>query len=241
MKSDLILLGNADIDKLEQLAKEAGFASFAGGVLDKVAPNFTKEFIRPGWQGLKTQWNAGDRSVDGLLSGVGKGIEANRFNTSGLGQKLNDYGVAVNKDMYGRPLYDNPIDFGKTLSNAGSSIWGGLSSLAGKIPGLSNLGQGLFNNNSSPTSVPSAPTPSLFSGVGTPTAYNKYASLGLLAGNLPMQEFPAQLSSFLNPPPAPQKQTPSISPDFNITAENKKLKRLVDDPRTREYILSLLK
>lgn len=160
MKSglDLHLLGTAkSVEELEMLAKEAGFASFAGGILDKVAPETTKEYIRPMWQGMKTQWNAGSRSPDGLLSGGLKSIEANRFNRTGIGQKLNDFGVKVNKDMHGRPVYDNMINFDDTFNNLKSNVGSWLSNLPGMaskaLPFIGGLTSSFFNQQPQQTST----------------------------------------------------------------------------------------
>lgn len=167
MKSDLVLAGTKTQQEISDILKEAGYVtSTIGNVLNKVAPETTRDFIRPMWQGAKREWSAGNRSFDGLLGGGLKTIEANRFNQTGLGQKAQNFGISLNKDMHGRPIYDNAINYSKSFDNLKNS-------LSGWVSNLGNVVGGFLNNN---FSAPTQNNQTSFINKSAPSTLGKYAS-----------------------------------------------------------------
>lgn len=177
MKSDLVLVGNKSAAEIEQMLKEANFfTSGVGKALDWAAPNLTKDYIRPAWQGVKTEWNAGNRSFDNLASGGMKSIEANRFNQTGLGSALENFGVKINKDVHGVPDYKNMINYGGTFDNIKSNIGGWLGNagkyISGAIPLIGSMASSLFKGQAAQqpnvmNKLTAGPTPNTFSKYGS--------------------------------------------------------------------------
>lgn len=250
------------------ICKKAGLAGMIGSGLDWLAPETTKNFIRPAWQGVNKELSNPNWSLDSLGNAAGKGIEANRV--SNIENKYSPYGLTFNKDQYGAIDSNKPLDVMGSIKNLGGSAIDWAKNNPGKllggtaaIGGIGYLLSSLFKSapKQQQNYQPQYPQPQYYQpsyqpeqvensvsaldkykfGEANPLDMRKYLTM---QGALPLTyNFAKRLPTFGRSVPvnnqASVDQTPEVQ-DINVSAEDKALKKLLQKQEMREYIINLM-
>lgn len=248
--------------------KKAGIASAIGSGLEWLAPQTTNNFLRPAWHGIKKEFENPNWSVDSLFNAAGKGVEASRF--SNIENKVAPYGITFNKDQYGALNSNDPVDFMGSLKNMGSNALGWAQENPGKLLGglaaAGGVGYMLNSLFSSPQKKRQAPAPQetyyynppqyqapegdvgtlakyKFGSEHNPLDFRKYLSLQKA---VPLTyHFATKLPEFMNSGKPEHHVIPALPAeplvrDIHVSAEDKKLKKLLQKPEMRDYIVKLM-
>lgn len=249
--------------------KEAGIASAIGSGLEWLAPQTTNNFLRPAWHGVKKEFDNPNWSMDSVLNAAGKGVEANRFanienKVSPYGVTFNkdQYGALDSNnplDLMGsiKNMGSNALGWAKNNPGTllgGAAAAGGIGYLLHNLFSSSNKRAPVQHQQMQQPYTPQEYNPQHYQqvddGLGTlpkykfgssnPLDIRKYMSL---QGAVPLTyNFAKKLPTWVNSPHQEEPQIPQEpqSHDINVSSQDKQIKRLLQKPEMRDYIIKLM-